>query len=822
MWLNFCGKASYEPILPERRNRQYKRPEEPVPVNEADTCRKEVVPRLVAAGWDNEPHSFTEQRTFTDGRIIPLAKGIKRGKQKRADFILRYVRDLPIAVVEAKPDYKIAAQGLQQAKEYAQILGLKFAYATNGKEIVEFDFIAGLERELKAYPSPANLFERYSASLGLASAHHAAVLEPYNLTASKPPRYYQDVAINRCVQAIVKGQQRVLLTMATGTGKTATAFQICWKLWSSRWNKLQEYRRPRILYLADRNVLVDDPMNRDFSAFGDAAIKIEGGQAPKSREIYFAIYQAIAEDESRPGLYREYAPDFFDLVIVDECHRGSARKDSTWREILTYFAPAAQLGMTATPLRNDNRDTYEYFGNPIYSYSLRQGIDDGFLAPYRVHRVITTADAAGWRPTKGELDRYGQIIPDDEYQTKDFERVVALRARTKAIARNIAAYMHDSDRFAKTIVFCVDQEHADEMRRQLNNCSADLVQQLPNYVCRVTADEGAIGRGHLSDFQDVETTVPAILTTSQMLTTGVDAPTVKNIVIARIVGSISEFKQIIGRGTRVRDDYGKYYFTILDYTGSATRMFADPDFDGDPLAIEEAQIDDDGQVTSSEIIKSVPEADDEDVAEDGSSRSSPVINDDKEFDRRKYYVDGGTVEIAHQLVYQLDEQGKQLRVIEYKSYTAERVRSLFTTAAQMRSEWVDPVRRADIIEQLEDRGIDFDKLAALSGQPDADPFDLLCNTAFNSPLRTRRERAERLLKDRKDFFDHYGPDARTVLEELLGKYAEHGLAQFKMPDVLKLPPITRHGNVREIAKLFGGVESLRTAVANLQEEIYAA
>lgn len=789
-------------------------------MNEADTCRKEVVPRLVTAGWDNEPHSFMEQRTFTDGRIIPLTSGVRRGKQKRADFLLRYRRDLPMAVVEAKADYKTAGQGLQQAKDYAEILGLKFAYSTNGKEIVEFDFTTGVESEIDSYPSPADLFERYSLTLGLGELPQAPVLEPYNLGASKIPRYYQDVAINRTVQAIVTGKKRILLTMATGTGKTTTAFQICWKLWNSRWNRSGEYRRPRILYLADRNILVDDPMNRDFAPFGDAAIKIEGGKAPKSREMYFAIYQAIAEDENRPGLYREYPQDFFDLVIIDECHRGSARKDSTWREILQYFSPAVQLGMTATPLRADNRDTYEYFGNPIYSYSLRQGIEDGFLAPYRVHRVITTADAAGWRPSKGELDRYGREIPDDEFATKDFERVVALRARTTAIARHLAKFMRETDRFAKTIVFCVDQEHADEMRRQLNNLNSDLVQQSPDYVCRVTADEGGIGRGHLSDFQDVETQTPAILTTSQLLTTGVDAPTVKNIVLARVVGSISEFKQIIGRGTRVRDDYGKYYFTILDYTGSATRMFADSDFDGDPVYVDEVHIDDEGTSTNVEVVGTEPQ--EEETEGVGYLPATYVFDDDETTERKKYYVDGGTVEIAHQLVYELDAQGKQLRVVEYKDYTAESVRSLFATPIQMRSSWADPIRRAEVIDQLEERGVDFDKLAELAGQPEADPFDLLCHVAFNAPIRTRRERADRLLKDRTDFFDQFGPAARAVLGELLEKYAAYGFAQFKMPDILKLPPISDYGNVREITEMFGGVEPLRSAIGKLQEAIYAA
>jgi type I restriction enzyme, R subunit len=791
-------------------------------MNEADTCRKEVVPRLIEAGWDESPHSFTEQRTFTDGRIIPVGSRAKRGKQKRADFLLRYRRDFPIAVIEAKPDYKIAGQGIQQAKEYAEILGLKFAYATNGREIFEFDYLTGVERKLTSYPSPEDLFRRYSEAVGLSAENTDSILEPYNLSDSKFPRYYQDIAINRTVEAIAKGDRRVLLTMATGTGKTATAFQICWKLWNSRWNKDGAYRRPRILYLADRNVLVDDPMNRDFAAFGDAAIKIESGKAPKSREIYFAIYQAIAEDEQRPGLYREYPPDFFDLVIVDECHRGSARKDSTWREILRYFTPAAQLGMTATPLRDDNRDTYRYFGNPLYSYSLRQGIDDGFLAPYRVHRVITSADAAGWRPTKGEVDRYGREVPDEQYQTKDFERLVALRARTETIARHLSEYMKATDRFAKTIVFCVDQEHADEMRRAINNHNAEIVRQSPDYVCRVTSDEGKIGRGHLSDFQDVETLTPAILTTSQLLTTGVDAPTVKNIVLARVVGSISEFKQIIGRGTRVRDDYGKYFFTILDYTGAATRMFADSEFDGDPEYLDEIELDDSGEQTSMTVIT----PDEADGPLQGAESTAPdwssITGDEEAKPRQKFYVDDGTVEVAHQLVYELDAHGKQLRVIEYTDYTAESVRSLFSNAAEMRSEWSNSVRRAEIIEQLEERGIDFDKLAEIADQPAADPFDLLCHIAFNAPLRTRRERADRLLKDRKDFFDEYGAEARSVLNELLEKYAEYGLAQFKLPDVLKVPPISERGNVGEIATLFGGVNELKQAVGHLQEQLYAA
>lgn len=613
--------------------------------------------------------------------------------------------------------------------------------------------------------------------------------------------------------------------MATGTGKTTTAFQICWKLWSTRWNLTGDHRRPKILYLADRNVLIDDPMVKDFAPFGDALHKISGGEAIKSREIYFAIYQAIAQDERRPGLCREYSPDFFDLIIVDECHRGSARSDSSWREILEYFRPAAQLGMTATPLRDDNRDTYEYFRNPVYTYSLRQGIEDGFLAPYRVHRIITTADAAGWRPTRGELDRYGREIPDAEYHTPEFERVVALRSRTEAIAKHLTEYLRDNDSFAKTIIFCVDQEHADDMRGLVSNLNADLVIDNPDYVCRVTSDEGDIGKGHLSRFQDIETTTPVVLTTSQLLTTGVDAPMVKNIALVRVVGSMGEFKQIIGRGTRVREDYGKYFFTILDYTGSATRHFADPEFDGDPALVDEQHIDDQGQVTEEEIIQPETEHVPEDAGEeeDAVDPGEAVIDEPPEaVPPRKYYVDGGSVEISHEVVYELDANGRRLRVVRYTEYAGEQVRNLYPSEADLRQLWMSIAQRNEIIERLSERGIDFEELAKAAQQPDADPFDLLCHVAYNAPLRTRRERAALLRRDKPDFFEQYGPEARAILDHLLEKYAEHGLAQLKIPEVLKVPPISEHGNVVEISGLFGGAEKLRQAIDQLQALLYAA
>jgi type I restriction enzyme, R subunit len=784
-------------------------------MNEADTCRTFVVPKLQAAGWEVEPHSIAEQRTVTDGRIVPAGKGFIRRPPKRVDYLLRYTRDFPLAVIEAKPDYKLAADGLQQAKDYATMLGLKFAYATNGREIVEFDFLTGRERSRSDYPTPDDLWHRYRATARLSDAQADQLLAPFNHAVGKGERYYQQIAINRVVEAILTGRRRVLVTMATGTGKTAVAFQICWKLWTARWNRTGEYRRPRILYLADRNILVDRPKDGIFAEFGDARCKIESGEVVKSREMYFGIYQALAEDERRAGLFRSFPADFFDLVIVDECHRGSARDESSWRIILDYFQPAVQLGMTATPLREETRDTYLYFGNPIYQYSLRQGIDDGFLAPYRVHRVVTEWDAAGWRPSKDELDRYGRSIPDDEYHTRDFERIVALRARTETIARHLTQFLKKTDRFAKTIVFCVDQEHASEMRAALSNLNSDLVAKHPDYVCRVTADEGDLGLGHLARFQDVETTVPAILTTSQLLTTGVDVPTCKNVVLARVVGSMTEFKQIIGRGTRVRDDYGKLWFNIIDYTGSATRLFADPAFDGDPVKLTEEEIARDGEP------KSLRETT---AAYDGTGEidAEPEIIEPPSVERRKFYVDGGQVEIAAHLVYELDPDGRQLQVVRYTDYAGEKVRMLCPSAPALRARWADPGQRSEIIEKLRERGIDFTELSEVAGQPEADPFDLLCHLAFNAPLRTRRERAQRLRETRKDFFDRYGPEARQVLEELLEKYAQHGDAQFLLPDVLQVPPLSRHGTVAEIVGLFGDAEKLRAAVTELQAELYAA
>jgi len=578
-----------------------------------------------------------------------------------------------------------------------------------------------------------------------------------------------------------------------------------------------------VLYLADRNILVDDPKDKTFASMGDARIKIEG-EAIKSREIYFATYQAIAKDERRPGLYKQYPRDFFDLIVVDECHRGSARDESNWREILEYFEPAFQIGMTATPLREDNRDTYRYFRNPIYTYSLKQGIEDGFLAPYRVHRVVSNVDATGWRPAKGEKDKEGREIPDGVYGTCDFERIISFKSRTEAVARHLSDFLIKTDRFAKTIVFCVDQEHAEDMRKALNNCNYDLVQKYPDYVCRVVSDEGDIGRGHLDRFLELETKTPVILTTSQLLTTGVDAQTCKNIVLFKVINSMVDFKQIIGRGTRVREDYGKLFFTILDYTGSATRMFADPEFDGEPALITDEKIDDKGNTIESKYEDLHENEKQKDT--DATSLETSIKTDDPDDNpprppKNKYYVNGGIVEIITDVVYELDSDGKRLAPIKYTDYTQKQVRSMYTSASELRSKWSDAEQREQIVSLLAQKGITIEQLVEVTKKYEADPFDLLCHVAYNAPIRTRKERAEKLKANKKYFFARFGEEARQVLNQMLDKYIEFGTEQLTDTNILKVPPISLHGNLMEISGLFGGTAALRNSIGEMQALLYA-
>ena len=778
---------------------------------EADTCRKYVVPKLYSAGWTDE--QIFEQVTYTDGRIRVSNGQAKRASPKRVDYLLRYQRDYPLAVVEAKAEYLNPSDGLQQAIEYGLALDVPFVYATNGLGIIEHDFLTGQERELETFPSPMDLWNRVRAHKGLTPAVEDKLLTPYNLQ-DRVPRYYQNIAINRASEAILTGAHRVLLTLATGTGKTAISFQIAWKLWQSRWNAKAESRKPRILFLADRDVLVRDPYRKDFAPFGDARHRIEGGVVNASREMYFATYQSLAEDENRPGLFRQFNPDFFDLIIVDEAHRGSANQNSSWREILDHFTGAVKLGMTATPLRDDTRDTYAYFGNPVYTYSLAQGIQDGFLAPYQVRRIVSDADATGFRPHPGMMDAYGREIPDGEYGTKDFETSLSLLPRTTAIAKHLIEYMTKTDPMAKTIIFCANQDHALDMRNEIAKLVPDLVRQHPNYVCRVTADEGEIGKGYLYDFQDNDRAAPVILTTSKLLSTGVDAPMVRNVVLFRVVGTMSEFKQIIGRGTRVNEEYGKLFFTILDYTGSATEKFADPAFDGMPAAITELGITPDGETVEGSETTSEPEPDLE--GQDGVRFTSQ----DHDVPRKFVVRSGVTVSIAHEVVQELDANGRLLRTIEYTKYAGEQVSSLFRDPEDFRLKWVNAAERERIVRALEDRNVALEHLMAVTSGEDSDPFDLLCHVAFNAPLLTRKQRAEAAKRKVQTVFQTHGKAALAILDELLEKYVETGVDEITNTLVFKLLPSTKHLNALEVARQFGGPTQLREAISQLQILLY--
>jgi type I restriction enzyme R subunit len=630
----------------------------------------------------------------------------------------------------------------------------------------------------------------------------------------KEPRYYQRVAIERALHAILSERRdRILLTLATGTGKTFLALQIIWKLWSSGW---RAERKPRILYLADRNILVDQPIAREFQpVFGEAVWKVRS-EAKTGREIYFALYQTLADSGETLGVFRDYPSDYFDLIVVDECHRGSARDESDWHAILEHFSPAVQIGMTATPKREANIDTYAYFGDPVYTYSLAQGIEDGFLAPYRVRRVVLSPDAFGWSPEPGQVDRFGREIPEGLYETRHFERVVSLLTRTEAAARHLTEYLKGTDRMAKTIIFCVDAEHAGQMRQALINANADMVRRHPDYAVRIVSDEGEAGRLYLGDFADPERETPILATTARLLSTGVDLPTVCNIVLFKPIGSIVEFKQIIGRGTRLYPDEDKLTFEIIDYSG-ATALFADPEFDGPPEApplVEE--IDQEGNtVGASEVAEPEPAYDGQpgDADPDGLEDAGA----------RKFYVDeGATAYIAAEGFYLPDSESGRLRLVEYSDYLASEVRRLYPSSGALRDAWRVRPGREETVSALAARGVSLEEAADRLGLQDMDAVDLLVHIAWNGPTITRGQRVRRLRTDRRSFFEVFAPEARTVLEDLLDKYAEHGISQLDDLRVLEVPPLDRHGSVVDIASRFGGSEKLRSAIADMEELLYAA
>ena len=671
---------------------------------------------------------------------------------------------------------------------YAERLDVPLAYSSNGRGIVEHDYDTGRERNLSEFPSPEELYRRYRAWRGIVDDRVAATLQlPFDRSLRNPdasvkePRYYQRVAIQRALQAILSGKNRVLLTMATGSGKTFTALQVIWKLWSSDW---RGGRRPRFLYLADRNILVDQPIAREFRpVFGDAIWKLRA-DAQFGREVYFALYQALSDSPESLGLFRDYPPDYFDLVVVDECHRGSARDDSSWRGILEYFAPATQLGMTATPKHDDNVDTYAYFGDPVYQYSLAQGIEDGFLAPYRVRRVVLSPDAFGFRPDPGQLDRYGREVPDGLYGTPHFERVVSLLLRMDLAAQHLTGYLQRTDPMAKTIVFCVDSEHANQMRQALNNANVDLARQYPNYVARIVSDEGPVGREHLGNFADPQAPTPVIATTSKLLSTSIDLPTVKNIVLFKPIGSMVDFKQIVGRGTRLYPDEDKLTFEILDYSG-ATVLFSDPEFDGPPERVVEETIDETGEPGPAGKLEE---------GEGEFEEPPPDEPEPDELDRRtqKFYIDRTAVYLVAEGVYVPDTATGRLTLVEYSDYVAREVWRLFPSASNLRTQWHHRVSRQEVVEGLDARGISFDELAERTGLAEADPFDILVHLAWNSPVLSRFDRVQRLRQKHPDLFAKLEPAARAVLNDLLTMYAEHGITQLDNLRSLEVPPLPEH------------------------------
>jgi type I restriction enzyme R subunit len=809
-------------------------------LSERDICTKFITPALKRAGWD-ELAQIREEVSFTKGRIIVRGKLVTRGKAKRADYVLYYKNNIPIALIEAKDNNHSIGDGMQQGLEYAETLEIPFVFSSNGDGFIFHDRTGhSTEKEadlgLDAFPSPTNLWMRYTAWKGLTSEAEQLVLQDYFDDGSgKAPRYYQVNAVNAAIEAIAKGRDRILLVMATGTGKTYTAFQIIWRLWKAG-------RKKRILYLADRNVLIDQTMVNDFRPFGAAMAKLSTSAKTIERadgsmidltlaldkkrridtafEIYLGLYQAITGPEERQKLFKEFSRGFFDLIIIDECHRGSAAEDSAWREILEYFSEATQIGLTATPKETKYVSNIHYFGDPVYSYSLKQGIRDGFLAPYKVIKVHIDRDVQGYRPELGTTDREGIEVEDRIYNQKEFDRTFVLDDRTKLVAKKITDFLKESgDRFQKTIVFCVDEEHAARMRQALINENKDLCDQNHRYVMRITGSDGE-GQAQLGNFIDPEVRYPVIVTTSRLLSTGVDAQTCRLIVLDRPVGSMTEFKQIVGRGTRVHEDTRKFYFTLIDFRG-ATNHFADPEFDGEPVQIYEP-----GEGDPIAPPDNLPPNDDEEAPLPPEPGADEVIVDGGPPDitippgggerRNKVYVDGvGATIIAERIEY-LDENGR-LITESLRDFTKKALKKRFASLDDFLRRWNAAERKQAVIDELAKEGLPLDYVAEEVGK-DLDPFDLICHIAFDQPPLTRRERADSVRK--RDVFSKYGPQARAVLEALLTKYQDEGVLNLDDPRVLQLFPLDQLGTPLQLIKQFGTRVDFERAVHQLQTALY--
>jgi len=788
-------------------------------LSERDICTKFISPALEKAGWD-KMNQYLEEVSFTDGKIYVRGRMTARGEQKRAHYILYYKPNIPIAIIEAKDNHHTVGAGMQQALNYARILDIPCVFSSNGDGFLFHDRTGtgnNLETEvaLDSFPTPGMLWEKYKKYKGIVATEAERIIaQEYHFDGSdRKPRYYQQIAINRTVEAIAKGQRRILLVMATGTGKTYTAFQTIHRLWKSGAKK-------RILFLADRNVLIDQARRGDFKYFKDKMTVVKHRQVDKSYEIYLSLYQGLSGSDDDANIYKQFSPDFFDLIVVDECHRGSSKGDSAWREILRYYQNATHIGLTATPKETKNTSNIEYFGEPVYIYSLKQGIDDGFLAPYRVIRVGLDIDLEGWRPPKGFKDKNGKFVEDRVYNRTDFDTNLVVEERRRVVGRKVSEFLRGYDCFAKTIVFCFDIEHAEAMTSVLRNENADLAAANYKYVMQITGDNDE-GKRELDNFINPEEKYPVIATTSELMTTGVDAQTCKIIVLDSEIKSMTKFKQIIGRGTRINEEYDKLYFTILDFR-NVTDLFADKDFDGDPIRIKAVSENADlSSIIEEEEIDSTPIIDDvsgEEVEVREPSIRYPIneINSTAKEPRQKVFVNGVDVSVLVSREMYFDNNGMPI-TISLKDYTKKIIQDQFVSLDDFLTRWNSSRRKEVIIEELQKYGILVDALYDAVGRQ-VDLFDLICHIVYDKPPLTRKERANNVKK--RNYFAKYGKLTKKILEALLDKYADEGLENIESLDVLKVKPLTEYGSPLEIIKEFGGKADYLKAITDLENELY--
>jgi type I restriction enzyme, R subunit len=770
-------------------------------LSETDICDLCITPAIKKAGWD-QTRQIRREMTLTPGPIIVRGNMSARNKRKKkyADYVLSWEPGVPIAVVEAKDNNHSVSHGMQQALGYAEILDVPSAFSSNGDAFAshnkkpKYGEDIEIEIPLDAFPLPSELWTRYKRYRGIQDEEEKLVLQPYYTDGSgKEPRYYQVEAINRTVEAVAKGQKRVLLVMATGTGKTYTTFQIIWRLWKARAVK-------RILFLVDRNILADQTLTNDFKPFGSVMTKIKNRKIDPSYEIQLGLYQAITGPDVEDKIFKNVSRDFFDLIIIDECHRGSAADDASWREILEYFDSAIQIGMTATPKETKYISNMTYFGNPVYTYSLKQGVQDGFLAPYKVIRIDIDKDLYGWTPPKGMADDLGAEIEQRTYNQADMDRILVLNQRTKLVAKRVMQLLNATDPFSKTIIFCEDINHAERMRKAIVNEAGQLALDNPKYVMRITGDSPE-GKAELDNFIDPEERYPVIATTSELLSTGVDAKTCKLIVLDKSIKSMTTFKQIIGRGTRIQEEFGKFYFTIMDFK-KATELFSDPDFDGDPVIIYEPGPDDDPVPPDPE-----PTDDDDDDIDDGDETSGI----------QKFYVNGVPASIVAERIEYIGPDG-HLVTESYRDFSRKKIHSEYASLNDFLTNWNDANKKLKIIKLLEEHGVILENLAEDVGK-DFGAFDLICHIAWDQPPLTRKERANNVRK--RNYFTKYGEGARKVLDALLEKYADNGITSIENAKVLQLRPFNEVGTPLEIINdVFGGKENYENALKGLEQELY--